>query len=65
VTRPAMTGAGYLAVPVSDRRNRPDGWRVYPLPVGNGTRAVASFRGPFASFRAQRRARTLGRRSGS
>jgi hypothetical protein len=50
---------GYLAVPVKDARMRPAGWRVYSLPMGGN--AVARYRGPFAGFRAQARARKLSR----
>jgi hypothetical protein len=53
--------ARYLAVPVKDRHYRPDGWRVYALPIGNSSRAAASFHGPFARQRAERRARKLSR----
>jgi hypothetical protein len=56
-----VNGPRYLAVPVQTREGRAAGWRVYRLPVGNGTPAAGSFRGPFAGQRARLRARKLSR----
>lgn len=58
-----MSRPRYLAVPVKDRKGRHAGWRVYRLPLGNGTPAAARFAGPFAGQRARRRARKLSRRA--
>ena len=51
----------YLAVPVKDRNWRPDGWRVYPLPLGNSAVPAGVYRGPFAASRAKRHAARLNR----
>lgn len=57
-----MSGSRYLAVPVKGPDWKPDGWRVYPLPMGNGARPSGTYRGPFAAWRAKRRASALNRR---